>query len=265
MTGLPLQAELQAEGEQSASEGGAAAATAAVRPAADARDFADEAELIEDAEAAAAAAAAAAAEQQRQLGVVTVALQAGGAAEEEDYDFDGEPAAPSVVAAAPAMLSGWPGPQLPNAPVSVPVVASLLPGMPAAGPTAAALPQVVAAQQQHVRLPVIGRSLDGETVLRFSELYGYQGVMAGHVASVEDLRPPPLLPRAQHRRTAQRSQPPPQPSEVQAEGDEEALMLAADLELPAGADQPKGRQRVAEDAFRSDAPAFEQRGMFGSV
>ncbi len=230
---LPLQAELQAEGERSATEGGAASAAAVVQPAADALDFADEAELIEDAEAAAAAAAALAAEQQRQLGVVTVALQAGGAAEEEDYDFDEEPAAGGAAAAAPAVPSVRPGLQ----PSAVP-----LPALGTFGPTAAtqpaapaaAVPQMVAAQQRHVRLPVIGRSIDGETVLRFSELYGYQGVMAGHVASVEELRPPPLLPRAQQRQATQRRKPPPQPAEAQAEDDEEALMLTADLEVPAG-------------------------------
>ncbi|EFN51449.1 hypothetical protein CHLNCDRAFT_140181 [Chlorella variabilis] len=82
--GLDLQEELQADGP------GVGSKEAAVQPAADARDFADEAELIEDAEQQAAMADVAAAMHQHQLGLVSAALQAGAAAEDENYDFDEE-------------------------------------------------------------------------------------------------------------------------------------------------------------------------------
>lgn len=200
----PLQEELQADGP------GVGSKEAAVQPAADARDFADEAELIEDAEQQAAMADVAAAMHQHQLGLVSAALQAGAAAEDENYDFDEEE--PRVV-----------GP---------PQLAVIAAGSPAPPIGAIAVGQTPWAAYRHrVHLPVLGQSLEGEAVLRFSELYGHQGVMAGHVASTDDLRPQPLLFRGQRRQAAELAR------EEQTEvgpGDEEALLQAADIEVPAG-------------------------------
>ena len=202
----PIQEELRA-GQQPGA-GSAAADAAAVQPAPDARDFADEAELIEDAEQQSAAAAAM---RQRQLGVVTAALRSGEAAEDEDYDEEDEEEAPAAHALQP-----------PLAPV--PIVAAAV--------DARLTPRMQREYRQHVRLPVLGHSMDGEAVLRFSELYGHQGVMAGHVSTTDELRPPALLRRRQHRHAAQRLR---QQRELAAERDEEALLHLADLEAPAGA------------------------------
>lgn len=217
-----LQDELQAQ--QPAA--GEALAEPAVQPAPDAHDYADEAELIEDAEQQAAAAAA----RQHQLGMVSAALRTGVQAEEEDYDDEDEvpataphhapagPAAPAWPEAAtrPSVLTGAP-------PQPKPAVSKVL--VPATAGAAA-----LVAFRQHVRLPVLGRSTDGETVLRFSELYGPQGVMAGHVSSADDLLPPPMLRRARQRHTQQ-----PARARAGEEGsDEQVLLLAADLEVPAG-------------------------------
>jgi hypothetical protein len=186
-----------------------------VQPAADARDFADEAELIDDAEQQALAAAAAAAAQQRQLGMVSAALQAGAAAEEEDYDFD-EEEQPPVAAAVPVTAA---------AATQVSTTDN------AAAKVEAAMPLDLNIYRHRVRLPVLGKSGDGETVLRFSELYGHQGVMAGQVATTDELRPPPLLRRRHLQQAAGRHS---QHRANDEAADEESLLLAADLEVPAG-------------------------------
>ncbi|KAL4855489.1 Transcription initiation factor TFIID subunit 1 [Chlorella vulgaris] len=199
----------------------AAVDNAAVQPAADARDFADEAELIDDAEQQALAAAAAAAAQQRQLGMVSAALQAGAAAEEEDYDFD-EEEQPPVAAAVPVTAA---------AATQVSTTDN------AAAKVEAAMPLDLNIYRHRVRLPVLGKSGDGETVLRFSELYGHQGVMAGQVATTDELRPPPLLRRRHLQQAAGRHS---QHRANDEAADEESLLLAADLEVPADEEDEGG-------------------------
>ncbi|KAI3432621.1 hypothetical protein D9Q98_004167 [Chlorella vulgaris] len=199
----------------------AAVDNAAVQPAADARDFADEAELIDDAEQQALAAAAAAAAQQRQLGMVSAALQAGAAAEEEDYDFD-EEEQPPVAAAVPVTAA---------AATQVSTTDN------AAAKVEAAMPLDLNIYRHRVRLPVLGKSGDGETVLRFSELYGHQGVMAGQVATTDELRPPPLLRRRHLQQAAGRHS---QHRANDEAADEGSLLLAADLEVPADEEHEGG-------------------------
>ncbi|PRW61593.1 Transcription initiation factor TFIID subunit 1 isoform C [Chlorella sorokiniana] len=237
--GLDLQEELR--GDQEPADSSAAGASAAVQPAADAQDYADEAELIEDAEAAAAAAAAAAAEQQRQLGMVSAALQAGAAAEAEDYDFDEEeepaagaaPTAPTAAVAAPAL------PAAAAAPLPTKHAAALAPAPPLPAPPAGAAPQQQAACERRVRLPVLGKAYDGETVLRFSELYGSAGVMAGAVSKTEELRPPPLLARGRRQHMAAAAT---AAAEEDGAGDEEALLQNPDLEVPAEEEEEEEQQ-----------------------
>jgi hypothetical protein len=242
---IMLQDELQTQ--QPAA--GEALAEPAVQPAPDAQDYADEAELIEDAEQQAAAAAA----RQHQLGMVSVALRTGVQAEEEDYDDEDEipataphhaPAMPAVLGQAaatrPAVITGAP-------PQPKPAVSKVL--VPATAGAAA-----LVAFRQHVRLPVLGKSMDGETVLRFSELYGPQGVMAGHVSSADDLLPPPMLRRARQRHTWQ-------PARARADeeaGDEQALLLAADLEVPAG----RAVMRVGVKQQHRRFPCYCSQGRF---
>lgn len=222
---MSLQDDLQGQ-QPGAGEG---LAEPAVQPAHDAKDFADEVELIEDGDPAAAVAAAAA--RQQQLGMVSAALRMGAEAEEEDYDDDGEEAPASAAQLSPA-AHAVPGPPAASLPAATPAAPSQpQPAAPRVLVPATAGTAALAAFRQHVRLPVLGRSSDGETVLRFSELYGPQGVMAGHVSTADDLLPPPMLRRA--RRTPAQQAVGARAHEEAS--DEQSLFLAEDLEVPAGA------------------------------
>ncbi len=130
-----------------------------IQQAADALDFADEDELIEDAPAPAVAPPSS-------YAAVGAALATGGAAEEEDYDFDEEvppaaaaqqPLAAPAAAAAPAP-SAPPPQQQRQQPPRPKIVGD---------PTT----QSNIALSRGIQLPTLGKDLQGEVVLAFTDLF----------------------------------------------------------------------------------------------
>jgi Protein of unknown function (DUF3591)/Bromodomain len=124
---------------------------AQIQQAADALDFADEDELIEDASAPAAAVPAS-------YAAVGAALATGGEAEDEDYDFDEEepappPAAHPAAAPAPATTAA-PPPQQP---------AVVIRGDPTS--------QANIALSRGIQLPMLSRDAQGDAVLAFTDLF----------------------------------------------------------------------------------------------
>eukprot|EP00887_Chlorella_sp_A99_P005530 scaffold1.g5530.t1 len=254
--------ELQEDVQQALEEGpgpgvlstapSAASAVGPVTKAADARDFADEQELIEDEEGAAAArreAAAARARAAAQLGLVAAALQVGGAAEEEDYDVDegGEEE---------------PGAARPRAPLAPPQhQLAAAPARRRAAPGAEG--QLAAARARGIRLPVLGRTPDGAPVLRFSELFsGASVTMSG-----KDLRPPPLLPaleQATQRSAARRGAVRARGAAIEPEEAEEGVLRAAEVDAAALAqtyssdeEEAQGEEEEDEEAAAAAAEAAE--------
>lgn len=206
------------------------------RADADAQDFADEDELIEDAGPAPAVAT-------KQFAMLGAALQAGTVDEDEDYDFDDEaPAAPAAQASA--------------APAAAPPAPPLLP----ATPRVAINP---AEQEQHTRkmgllLPVLGHLPSGEAILSFSSLFQPQ----------LPVHPPTALPRQQQAhdralalRRALAEQAGLEGVDRGADEDDDRLLHAAEDELavlglePVYYQPPKERQPEVEQAQKEEPPA----------